>query len=175
MPQFDASSAECQLFTFKEGLLSAVAHDLELSVRTFELQLEDDYSGLSARFDTRSIRVIDAIVDGRRSSSSLSAKDKTKIESNVLKDVLPTKRGTEAVFASTSITAVDAGWEIRGTLKLNGREKELAIPVFKNDGKVIGEVTLHQPDFGIKPYSAMLGALKIQPDVKVRVTCTLPE
>lgn len=174
MPHFDASTAQCQLFTFKEGLLSAVAHDLELEVRTFELKLEDDYSAFEGRFDTRSIRVIDAMVDGRRSPSSLSAKDKTKIESNVVKEVLPAKRGTEATFISTSITAVGAGWEIRGTLTLSGRSKDLTIPVHKHDGRVVGEVTLHQPDFGIKPYSAMLGALKIRPDVKVRVSLTLP-
>jgi hypothetical protein len=31
------------------------------------------------------------------------------------------------------------------------------------------EVTLHQPDFRIEPYRAALGALKIKPDVRVRV------
>ena len=173
MPRFDASTADCQVFTFKEGLLSAVAHDLELKVTTLELELDDDYSALTGHFDTQSIRVVDAIVDGRR-SPKLSAKDKRKIESNVLSDVLLTRYGTSATFTSKSITAVDAGWEVHGTLTLAGRKKDLTIPVFKDDGKVIGEVTLHQPDFGIKPYSAMLGTLKIQPDVKVRISVTLP-
>ena len=33
-------------------------------------------------------------------------------------------------------------------------------------------VRLHQPDFGIKPYSALLGTLKIKPEVTVR--CSVP-
>jgi len=36
----------------------------------------------------------------------------------------------------------------------------------------VAEVPIHQPDFGIKPYSAMLGALKVKPDLVVR--CSVP-
>jgi hypothetical protein len=34
----------------------------------------------------------------------------------------------------------------------------------------VAEVKIHQPDFGIKPYTAALGALKVKPDVLVRVS-----
>ena len=34
----------------------------------------------------------------------------------------------------------------------------------------VAELKLHQPDFGIKPYSAALGALKVKPDILVRVS-----
>jgi hypothetical protein len=32
------------------------------------------------------------------------------------------------------------------------------------------ELKLHQPDFGIKPFSAALGALRVKPDVMIRVS-----
>ena len=32
-----------------------------------------------------------------------------------------------------------------------------------------GESELHQPDFGIRPYTAALGALKVKPVVRVRI------
>jgi len=32
---------------------------------------------------------------------------------------------------------------------------------------------LHQPDFGIRPYSAMLGTLRVDADVVVRVVIPL--
>ena len=35
---------------------------------------------------------------------------------------------------------------------------------------LVAEVSLHQPDFGIKPYSAMLGTLRVKPDVTVVVS-----
>jgi hypothetical protein len=31
------------------------------------------------------------------------------------------------------------------------------------------QISIHQPDYGIKPFSAMLGALKVKPKVRVRV------
>ena len=34
---------------------------------------------------------------------------------------------------------------------------------------------LHQPDYGIMPYSAMLGALKVQPKVKVVFSAPAPD
>jgi len=38
----DASTAECLVFTEKEGLLSGVAHDLKLRVERFRLRIDDD-------------------------------------------------------------------------------------------------------------------------------------
>ncbi|MCZ7685148.1 MAG: hypothetical protein M5U28_42815 [Sandaracinaceae bacterium] len=66
MPRFDARTADCRVFTYKEGLLSAVAHDLELSVRSFDIELSEDRSRITARFDARSIEVVEPIVEGRR-------------------------------------------------------------------------------------------------------------
>jgi hypothetical protein len=34
----------------------------------------------------------------------------------------------------------------------------------------VTDLKLHQPDFGIKPFSAALGALKVKPDVIIRVS-----
>lgn len=42
MPRLDASSADCFVFTYKEGLLSAVAHDLKLRVTRFTIDTEGD-------------------------------------------------------------------------------------------------------------------------------------
>jgi hypothetical protein len=38
----------------------------------------------------------------------------------------------------------------------------------------VARVRLHQPDLGIKPYSAMLGTLKIQPGVAVEISVPAP-
>lgn len=170
--RFDADQAECQVFTFKEGLLSAVAHDLELRVTEFEIEVSDDRSEVKARFDAGSIRVVDAIIDGRRSPGTLGRWDKRKIESNIVNEVF-SRREPEIRFASESVRAADSGWEIRGTLTIAGRSRSLTIPVHREEDRAVGEVSIHQPDFGIKPYSAMLGTLRIQPEIKVRICLPL--
>lgn len=171
MPRFDASSGSCRVFTFKQGLLSAVAHDLEIEVTDWSLEIADDGDSLTARFDPRSLRVLHAVVDGRPSASALSDKDKRKIESNIVADVLEVKRHPGPIeLRSTEIDDRDDGSAtVRGTLRLHGREREVTIEVRVDSDERVARARLHQPDFGIQPYSAMLGTLKIKPDIEVEL------
>ncbi len=164
MPTYDASNAECRVFTFKEGLLSAVAHDLEIDVERFEVEVADDGS-IVASFDAASLRVLDAVVDGTRAPGKLSARDKKKIDAYILSDVLRTKRHPKVRFESTKVGESS----VEGRLELHGRSKQISL---RRLGEAEAEVTLHQPDFGIKPFSAMLGTLKIKPGIRVRMRLT---
>jgi polyisoprenoid-binding protein YceI len=174
MPRYDARDADCRIFTFKEGLLSAVAHDLELVVRTFEVEVSDGGARVTATFDPRSIAVVDAMVDGRRAPGALSDRDKDKIASNIASDVIPVKRHPRIRFESTEVRSDAEGWAIRGRLELAGQTRELVFRAKRSDGHALAEVLLHQPDFGIKPYSAMFGALKLKPDVRVTLRLPMP-
>ncbi len=162
MPTYDASRARCRVFTFKEGLLSAVAHDLEIEVGRFTVELAEDGASVAATFDTRSLRVLDAVVEGRRSPGTLSDKDKRKIEEIIADEVLASKKHPEIRFESTEVS--DAA--VRGRLTMNGRSRDVRCA---REGDRV-TATLHQPDWGLKPYSAMLGTLKIKPDVRVELT-----
>ncbi|MBW1758625.1 MAG: YceI family protein, partial [Deltaproteobacteria bacterium] len=57
-----------------------------------------------------------------------------------------------------------------GTLQLYGKSRSIQTSVRATGGRWVAELKLHQPDFGIKPFSAALGALKVKPDVLVRVS-----
>ena len=162
MPKYDAATAECRVFTFKEGLLSAVAHDLEIEVTRFTIDVTEDGSAVKGVFDATSLRVIDAMANGRRNPGALSDKDKRKIEGNIVSEVLSAKKHPEVRFESTEVTDT----LVRGRLAIGGRSRDVRLT---REGDT-ARVTLHQPDFGIKPYSAMLGTLKIKPEVEVRVT-----
>lgn len=169
MPRFDARTADCRVFTYKEGLLSAVAHDLELSVGAFDVELAEDRSRITARFDARSIAVVEPIVDGRRAPGVLSDRDKEKIRANIASDVLPVKKHPEIRFESTELAEEGDGWRVRGRLTLAGVTRELSFAARREGDHAVADVMLHQPDYGIKPYSAMLGTLKIKPDIRVIV------
>lgn len=161
MPIYDASNAECRIFTFKTGLLSAIAHDLEIDVERFEIEVAEDGS-IEASFDATSLRVLDAVVDGRPSPGTISAKDKKKIEANIVGDVLHPKKHPRVRFVSTEVGES----KVRGRLELHGRSEEITLV---RTGEDEAEVTLHQPDFGIEPFSAMLGTLRIKPDIRIRL------
>lgn len=169
MPRYDASSARCEILTFKEGLLSAVAHDLCLRVGHFSLELRDDES-IVATFDPRSLRVEHAMKDGRPAPGTLSDKQKREIEGNIAKDVLHVRRHAEIAFRSSRVTGEGDERRVEGTLTLHGTERTIVAKAQRRDGRWSTEVELHQPDYGIRPYSAMLGTLKIRPAVRVRLS-----
>ena len=166
MPTFSDSEIECHVFTFKEGVLSGVAHDLKLRVARASVTLAED--SVVATFDPKSLSVVCARKEGQDSPDTLSAGDKKKIEANIAKDVLHTRKHTEIRFASTAIDRDGDRATITGDLTLHGQTRPIRATATKKGGRWETEVSIHQPDFGIKPYSAMLGALKVQPNVKVR-------
>lgn len=173
MVDFDSNSAECSVFTFKEGLLSAVAHDLKLAVGRFTVRAGRDGGpswAVSGRWDAGSLTVKSVMKDGHELAGALGARDFDKIAKTVREEVLQSGRYPEIVFASTAVALDGDRARITGDLTVCGRKKSITFEARQSSGRWVAEVVLHQPDFGIKPYSAMLGALKIKPDVKVRVS-----
>ena len=168
MGDFDANSAECAVITYKEGLLSAVAHDLRIKVGRLSLKVAPGQ--VEGRFDARSL-VVDAVVkDGRDAPGALGPRDLDKIAKSIREDVLAADRHPEIVFRAGDVQVAGERATLKGELTLVGRTRPLVVEAKRDGGKWVAEVVLHQPDFGIKPFSAMLGTLKIKPDVKVRVT-----
>lgn len=168
MPDFDPNSAECFVLTFKDGLLSPVAHDLKIKVGKFTLNI--DGSKVEGRWDARSLVVDTVMRDGREAPGVLGQRDMDKIAKTIREDVLSADRHAEIVFRSESVVVEGDLAKIRGALTLAGRSKVIAVEARRDGARWVAEVVLHQPDFGIKPYSAMLGTLKIKPDVRVRVS-----
>jgi len=168
MPVFDQSACRCLVFTYKEGLLSKMAHDLKIEVGRFWLKVETG-SGVEASFDTRSLRVLSAQRDGRDAPRLLSDRDKQKIEGQIVRDVLKSARYPEARFRSSELEELDGGFRVRGRLSLHGRERQLSAQVTAEGSLWTTELTLHQPDFGIRPFKAAFGALKVRADIKVRL------
>lgn len=166
LQRFDERTATCRLFTEKEGLLSAVAHDLELSVTRFSIEREGDKT-VRARFDARSLRVLHALRSGVAAPSLLSAGDLRKIEENIVNDVLDARRFPEILLVSRRVERAGEGFVMEGDLTLHGKTRSVRINVVRSGGELVAKHVISQPDYGIRPYSAMLGALRIKPDVRV--------
>lgn len=169
MPEHTQADARCRVFTYKEGLLSAVAHDLELDVGDFRLAWDDARTRLTLTARAASVRVLHAMRDGRPDPSALAPRDLRKIEATVSDEVLHAARHPEILFEAERVAPDNGGFVVTGTLALHGRRRTVVATVHREGGRWIGETQLHQPDFGITPYSAMLGTLRIRPDVRVRV------
>jgi len=168
MAKHDASTAECLVFTFKEGLLSKIAHDLKIRVTRFSVQIDDATRAITAEIDARSLRVVNAVKDGQDDPSSLSEADKDKIAGQIVDEVLHANQYPVVRFESTSVTPVDGGYDVSGDLTLHGVTRPISTRTRLENGRQVAEVLIHQPDYGVKPFKALMGTLKVQPGVRVR-------
>lgn len=172
MSTWDAGTARCHVFAWKEGLLSAVGHDVRLEVRSFRVTRDGDL--VTATFDPRSVAAVTAVRDGRDAPGTLSAKDLATIDGYVQNDILQSKRYPEISFTSTTFEVEDGEGTITGTLALHGARRTVTGKVTTVGGRLTARLRLSQPDFGITPFKAMLGALRIQPTVDVEVSIPAP-
>ena len=161
--RFDAGSADCRVFTYKEGPLSPFGHDLELRVSRFTVEVSDDRAQVEGVFEAGSLQLVGASADGR--VHALSERDRQSIEA-LADEILQAKRYPQIRFRSTAISPL----ELRGTLTIRGRSREIVCMRTREGGREIASVKIHQPDFGITPYRAMLGALRVRADVLVRIS-----
>jgi len=99
---------------------------------------------------------------------------KSTIMDRLMRDALDTDNHDTITFASTGITPSDSStYVVVGNLELAGTEQPVTIPVRRGvnqSGQVVwdGQVALKMSDFGIKPPTAMFGALHTGNDVTIR-------
>jgi polyisoprenoid-binding protein YceI len=160
VPLFDIQAVECCVSVFREGLLTSIGHDVSLRVTELSFEVGDDDS-ISAEFDARSLRV-------REDVTGLSSSERREIERNAGK-ALDAARYPTMGFRSTKVLRDGASARIEGELTLRGVTKRLSVDARHDGEHWRAELRLDQREFGIKPYSAMFGALKIKPEVVVQI------
>jgi polyisoprenoid-binding protein YceI len=163
MLNFDASTAEVLVFTFKDGLLSPMAHDLKIRVHRFTVEVEGD--AISATFEADSLKVESVRKDGADAHSLMPDAAFTEIEKNIKGDVLNAWRHPRIRFKSTALTETT----VEGTLTLCSVSKPITGRRADDATHHIATFEIDQRDFGIRPYTAMLGTLKVKPLVTVTV------
>lgn len=157
--------ATIHVFTYKDGLLARLAHDLRLSLRRFELRRAGD--AVSGRFWPASLSV-DGVAgrDGRVDAAALSESDRAKIVRNATEEILHTERDPEVRFEGA---LVDGGRAVDGALTMVGRTCPVRAEVRAEGGRLRAEVVLAPSRWGIAPYKALAGAIKLQDRVLVRL------
>jgi hypothetical protein len=161
------------VFTFKAGLLSPIAHDLRLRCETFRIEVTD--GRITASFDPRTLRVDGVMRSGTLDPGGLSASDYRKIEATVRDDVLRTRSSSSIEFTGRLRASGDAV-EVQGDLLMAGRRAEIPRARARKQGDAWTlELELVPSRWGIAPYRALAGALKLQDRVLVKVSLPAAE
>jgi hypothetical protein len=146
------------LRTSRDGALSALGHDLDLRVGDVDVTRQGNV--IRATVETSSIQVFGVVKQGKVDTSEPAAKDRQKIEGNLHDRVLKTSQYTKAEYEGEI-----EGDRIRGKLTLCGITRPINLE--RKDGQ--WRATIHQPDFGIEPYSALMGQLRVAANVEVLI------
>jgi hypothetical protein len=157
--------------TKRTGAAAMAGHNLLLHVMAWEATLEvGDEPALAVTADGASLRV----QEGTGGMQALGDDDKQSIEQTIDDDVL---KRQEIAFRSTRVEAADGGGRIavHGELTLLGTTRPLAFDVEVADGeRLTASAVVKQTDWGLKPYSALFGALKVVDEVEVSIDTALP-
>ncbi len=165
------NSGNLHVYTFKEGLLSKLAHDLLIGITNFKVNLDVPEAGftsgsLELEIEANSLKVICALKDGER-TDALKEKDIADIEKDMAGKVLHPDKYPTANFRSKAIQEKDGGYKINGDLSLHGVTKSIDFDINTNSENLKGMITLLQKDYGIKPFKAMMGTLKIKNEINI--------
>ena len=158
MATFDAEAVDCRAKVFVEGMASSFGHDATLRVTSLSLDVGED-DGITADFDPASLRVTDDISDSNRRD----------IERNAEK-VLEPRKYAKIQFRSVSVTREGDRAQVEGDLTLHGVTNRISVEARDDGARWNVKIILDQRHYGIKPFSAMLGALKIKPEVEVNIS-----
>ncbi|MEX2588270.1 MAG: YceI family protein [Actinomycetota bacterium] len=114
-----------------------------------------------------------SVVEGVGGVKPLSEGDKADIKKNATQKVV-TKH--DITFESSAVQPQgDNAATVSGDLQLMGKKNPVQIKLSESNGKVTAKFTVVQSKWGIKPFSAMMGALKVKDEIPVEIEATLPE
>ena len=153
-------NARLTVRTGKGGAAAKAGHNLLLEVTRWSAKLGDHAAELTA--DARSLRVR----SGSGGISPLGDEEKAGIAQTIDEEVL---KGTAIAFRSTSVARDGDTVEVAGELQLAGTTRPLTFTLHDAGGAVSGSARISQTDWGMKPFSALFGTLKVADEVEVAI------
>ncbi len=177
--QFGTEKGRITLRTSRDGLVAQAGHDLTIDAARWsgELVVADDLTptSLVVKVDLGAL----VVRSGSGGIKPLTDRDKREIAVSARK-VLTAERYPEATFTATSFDpatgGATSGGTISGELTLAGKTRPARLQVTQTAlGHYRATTTVRHTDFGIKPYSAFLGSLKVADAVEIEAELDLSQ
>jgi hypothetical protein len=164
----DPSRSHVAIYTFAEGVFSALAHDLELGVTTIAGEAtRGEPPAVEITIAVAAIGVVGVVKRGKTDRNALSASDRDAIERQIKDDVF---RGGATIVARGELRGDRARIEVSAP---TGRaEATTTLEVTRGDeARARGSIDLSLRAMGIAPVKGPMGAFRVSD--KVRVTFDL--
>ena len=166
------ATATLTVKTGRQGMAARAGHDLVLDVTQWNGSLvidpDSSRSELSVTVDAGSLEIRDAVGGVK----PLTADDRTEIRRNIADKVLHVGKNPAITFASTAVKHTnDRTLAVAGNLAIAGVTRPVQFDVTLapggNSAVLRATVTIAQSKFGIRPFSALMGTLKVADNVEI--------
>lgn len=110
------------------------------------------------------------VLHGEGGMTPLSGPEKILVRSNALRQ-LDAGRFPQICFDADTIEKSLDGYRLAGTLQIRGKTRAQVIALRTDDlgdaWRLCSQAVVRQSEFGVKPYSLLMGSLKVVDDVTV--------
>lgn len=168
----DASDGELIIHTGVTGRAARMGHRLTIKMARWHAAVSwagTEPAGLELVVETASLEVL----RGEGGVKGLSAPEKALARSNALKS-LDAGRFPDIRFVAESINTTEIGYRITGRLHIRGKSQEHTVDLQTEDlgdtWRMAAETGVRQSDYGVKPYSLLMGSVQVADEVTLSFT-----
>ncbi len=165
----DASDGELLVHTGVAGRAAKMGHRLTIAMKRWQASVtwsDGEPGAAQLEIDVDSLEVL----QGEGGLTPLSGPEKILVRSNALRQ-LGAGRFPRICFAADTIEHSQNGYRLAGTLQIRGKTRSQVIDLRTEDlgdaWRLSGEAVVRQSEFGVQPYSVLMGSLTVADDVTV--------
>ena len=167
-----SSDGQLLVTTGVTGPAAKMGHRLTIAMTSWSVTVRwdgDEPVSADLTVDVDSLEVL----GGEGGVKGLSGPEKTLAQSNALMS-LDAKRFPHIRFQTEDMGKVDGGYRLTGALEIHGTTRERVVDLRVEDlgdtWRMSCDAEVRQSEFGVKPYSMMMGAMKVADAVTVSFT-----
>ena len=169
-----AADGELHILTGVAGRAAKMGHRLTIGMKSWQAAV-----GWAGGKPTTAELTVDVdsleVLGGEGGLTPLGGPEKGIARSNALKS-LDAKKFPQIRFAADQVAKTADGYRLTGTLEIHGTPRPQTVEVRVADSgdalALSARVQVTQSDFGVKPYSLMMGALKVADEVTIDFSAT---
>lgn len=167
--QVGPQSGRLSVKTSRTGLGARAGHDLTIEVTRWRGQVVVDSanpagSSVTVEADVDSFEVR----EGSGGVKPLTDADRADIKNTIRGKILNTRQYPTITFTSRQVSGTTESFRIDGDLTIVGVTQPVTVQGRLTDSRAQGSSAVVQSRWGIRPYTAFLGALKLRDEVEVQ-------
>lgn len=173
----DSSSGQLLIRTGVAGPAAKTGHRLTIAMQTWQATVEWRGKEPASVEMTVSVDSLE-VLKGEGGVTPLLGPEKGVARSNALKS-LDAKKFPQIRFTANDVVKSAGGYRLTGTVEIHGTSRpqtvDLTVADRGDEWAMSAQAAVTQSDFGVKPYSLLMGAVKVADEVVIEFSATHPK